>query len=99
MTVQEVLTRIGIIRNKANLSARELSLRIGMSAQYISKIESRQIVLTIEKLFDILTVCECSPEKFFASNFEEYEEDKELTNLIKTLPLNKKKNIIEFIKK
>ena len=31
MTVKEILSRIGYIRNKAGLSAREVSLRIGMS--------------------------------------------------------------------
>ena len=50
MEIKEVLSRIGYVRNKAKLSAREVSLRIGMSAQYVAQVESGRIVLTMEKL-------------------------------------------------
>ena len=50
MEIKEILSRIGYVRNQANLSARELSLRIGMSPQYIAQVESGRIVLTVEKL-------------------------------------------------
>ena len=99
MEVKEVLNRIGYVRNQANLSAREVSLRLGMSPQYVAQIESGRIVLTIEKLFAILEICNFPLERFFSLNIAEYNENKELENLINTLPLEKKKNIIEFIKK
>ena len=35
------------------MSAREVSLRMGMSAQYVAQLESGRIVLTVEKLLDI----------------------------------------------
>lgn len=50
MEIKEILRRIGYVRNKANLSARELSLRMGMSPQYVAQLESGRIVLTVEKL-------------------------------------------------
>lgn len=99
MDVNEVLTRVGYVRNNANLSARELSLRMGMSPQYIAQIESGRIVLTVKKLLQILEICNFSIERFFSPNIESYENDKELQALITSLPENKKKNIIEFIKK
>ncbi len=99
MDVNEVLTRVGYVRNTANLSARELSLRMGMSPQYIAQIESGRIVLTVKKLLQILDICNFSIERFFSPNIESYESDKELQALITALPENKKKNIIEFIKK
>ena len=50
MEIKDVLSRIGFVRNQANLSARELSGRMGMSPQYMAQVESGRIVLTVEKL-------------------------------------------------
>ncbi len=99
MEIKEILSRIGYVRNKANLSAREVSLRMGMSPQYVAQLESGRIVLTIEKLLQILEICEFPIERFFSSNIADYNVDNELKALIESLPLDKKKNIIEFIKK
>ncbi len=99
MEIKEVLSRIGYVRNKANLSAREVSLRMGMSPQYVAQLESGRIVLTVEKLLQILEICEFPIERFFSSNIDNYNVDNELKTLIESLPLSKKNNIIEFIKK
>ena len=99
MEIKEILTRIGYVRNKANLSAREVSLRMGMSPQYVAQLESGRIVLTVEKLLQILEICEFPIERFFSSNIADYQIDNELKSLIDSLPADKKKNIIEFIKK
>ena len=98
MEVKEILSRIGYVRNKANLSAREVSLRIGMSPQYVAQLESGRIVLTIEKLLQILEVCDFPVERFFSTNIAEYTLDSELKALIEALPIDKKKNLIDFIK-
>lgn len=99
MNIKEILNRIGYVRGKANLSAREVSLRMGMSPQYVAQLESGRIVLTVEKLMQILEICEFPIERFFSSNIEDYNVDNELKSLIESLPTDKKKNIIEFIKK
>lgn len=98
MDIKEILTRIGFVRNTANLSAREVSLRMGMSPQYVAQLESGRIVLTVEKLLLILEICEFPIERFFSSNIVDYKVDSELKTLIEALPTDKKKNIIEFIK-
>ncbi len=99
MEIKEILSRIGYVRNKANLSAREVSLRMGMSPQYVAQLESGRIVLTIAKLLQILEICDFPIERFFSNNIADYNVDNELKSLIESLPLDKKKNIIEFIKK
>ena len=98
MTKEEVLTRVGYVRNLANLSARELSLRMGMSPQYMAQVEQGRIVLTVEKLLLILEICAFPVERFFSDNIEEYNTDDELMKLIKDLPASKKKNLIELLK-
>ncbi|MBQ3495920.1 MAG: helix-turn-helix transcriptional regulator [Clostridia bacterium] len=99
MEIKEILTRIGYVRNKANLSAREVSLRMGMSAQYVAQLESGRIVLTVEKLLQILEICDFSVERFFSPNIVDYNVDNELKSLIEALPTDKKISLIEFIKK
>ena len=99
MEIKEILSRIGYVRNKANLSAREVSQRMGMSPQYVAQLESGRIVLTVEKLLQILEICEFPIDRFFSSNIADYKIDNELKSLMESLPSDKKKNIIEFIKK
>ena len=98
MNIKDVLTRIGYIRHEANLSARELSLRLGMSQQYVSKVENGHIVLTVEKLFQILEICNCSIEKFFSTNIEDFEKDKEIEFILTKIPSSQKQNLIELLK-
>lgn len=100
MDMKEILSRIGYVRTEAKLSARELSLRMGMSPQYVAHIENGINPLKMDKLLDILKICNDFPiERFFSPNIYDYEVDEELTNLIYSLPTDKKKNIIAFMKK
>ena len=77
----------------------KISFRMGMSPQYVAQLESGRIVLTVENLLKILEICDFPIERFFSSNIIDYNIDNELKSLIEELPLDKKKNIIEFIKK
>ena len=99
MEIKEILSRIGYVRNTAKLSAREMSLRMGMSPQYVAQVESGRIVLTMEKLLQILEICEFPIERFFSADIADYTIDNELKDLIESLPTDKKQHIIEFIKK
>ncbi len=71
---------------------------MGISPQYVAQLESGRIVLTVEKLLQILEICDFSLEQFFSPNISEYKENKELQVLIESLSLEKKRNIISFIK-
>lgn len=98
MDIKEILNRIGYVRNTAKLSAREVSARLGMSPQYVAQLESGRIVLTVEKLLQILQICDFPVERFFSVDINDYETNNELKELIEKLPTEKKKNIINFIK-
>ena len=99
LTIKEILLRIGYVRNLKNLSARELSLRIGMSENYVGKVESQDINLSMQILLKILEVCEFPIERFFSKNIATYNEDKELEELLASMSAEKKKSMIDFIKK
>ena len=96
--MKEVLHRSGYVRNNANLSARELSFRIGMSSQYIAQVESGRIVLTVEKLLKILEVCNFPLERFFAVNIQDWNLDTGLYRIFEKLTTDKKHNLVELLK-
>ena len=58
--------RIYQLRIKKNLSARELSLSLGMSSGYINKIENRKAMPSLNTLFIICMYFDITPEKFFS---------------------------------
>ena len=81
MEIKEILTRIGYVRNKANLSAREVSQRMGKSPQYVAQLESGRIVLTVEKLLQILDICDFPIERFLDTNLTQKDISKFIENI------------------
>lgn len=99
MDYKEFLVRLGYVRNKANLSARELSLRMGKSAQYIGMVERGRFQLSIGNLFQVLEICNFSVARFFSDDFYDYDENREIERLLENLSSDKKKSLIDFLKK
>lgn len=55
------------IRMKANLSAYELSLRIGKDASYVHKVENGKINISLKMILKICEVLKIEPEELFHS--------------------------------
>ncbi len=90
MNIQDIVKRIGYFRNRANLSARELSLRIGKHEGYINKLESKDFNLPTTILLEIIEALNITPEEFFANNYSSYKQDNELLKIINNLSEEKK---------
>ena len=99
MKYVDIVERISYFRTQKGMSARVLSLTIGKDEGYIGKLESKQFTLPSTVLLDILEVLEVSPAEFFADNYQSFAKDKELLDLFKTLPSEKKDSIMNLIKK
>jgi len=95
----EVITRIGYFRNKANLSARETSMRMGYNDKYINRIESKVNEMKVKTLLDFCEVVGISISEFFYSGKEYNKEDMELFELINSIPKESKQTVIDLIKK
>ena len=65
MTIKELIERISYIRNEKNISARELSLRIGKHQGYISKLEVEDFNLSTPMLLKIIEALEIDEGEFF----------------------------------
>lgn len=97
MDIEEIIRRIGIIRNNANLSQRELSLKIGKNAGYINRLESKNsFEPTVTALLDIIEACGSTPEEFFYPNFGSYKLDSMLADYMKKLTDKQKKAIMNL---
>lgn len=57
--------RIGALRTKKGVSARDMSLSIGQSENYINKIENRQSMPSLQGLFFICEYLGITPMEFF----------------------------------
>ena len=98
MNLDDLASRIGYFRNQKNLSARELSLMIDKSPTYINQIESRNFTLSLPVLLNIIDALEISCAEFFADNYASYKQDKEILDILNTLPPERKKSFLDLMK-
>lgn len=98
MDIKEIIRRIGYFRNKANLSAKGLSLSIDKNPAYIAKMESGEYEPSMRVMLDIIEACGTTPEEFFSENIESYKTDKEILPVIKKLDKTKKMALKELLK-
>ena len=96
--IDDVIKRINYFRNKSNLSARELSLRINKNAAYINQIECKNFVVSLPVLFSIIEALEISCAEFFSDDYATYQEDKEILALLRALPLERKKSFLDLMR-
>ncbi len=98
MDLNEIALRIWHFRNQKQLSARELSLRLGKSPTYINQIESRNFTVSLPVLLDIIEILNISCAQFFAENYATYNQDNEIIDILKKLPPERKKSFIDLMK-
>lgn len=94
--------RVATLREKRNISAREMSLSLGQSANYINKIENGKAFPSMTTFFYICEFFEITPSEFFD---EGNTYPNELNGLIENLKkidrdsLNHVSGIVEVISK
>lgn len=99
ITYNDVINRIGYFRNKANLSARETSMRLGYNPKFISTIESKNVELKVSTLLDFCEVVGITPQDFFYLGKDYSEDDKKLLENFSKLTNENKRTIIDLIDK
>lgn len=57
--------RISELRRQLNISAREMSLRLGQNSNYINKVENGKIMPSLPSLFYICEFCHINLKAFF----------------------------------
>ena len=93
-----LIDRLGYLRNRANLSARELSQRIDRSIAYMAKFENGDFNIPTEVLLDAIATCESTPEEFFWEDIAKYKEQKEFLTTFDKLSDESKETIKNLMK-
>ena len=88
-----LIDRLGMMRIRAGLSARELSGRIDRS-----KFEGGELTLPSEVLLDAIINCGSTPEEFFFEDIANYKEAKEIFELYKKLSEENKLRVKDLMK-
>ncbi|MFQ7078712.1 MAG: hypothetical protein ACLRSW_12655 [Christensenellaceae bacterium] len=97
MDLNELVQRIGYFRNKINLSARELSLRIGKSETYINQVECRNFTVSLPVLFEIIKRLRFLRRILFRQ-LRRFLSDKEILDTLNALPAERKNSFLDLIK-
>ena len=95
---QFLIDRLGYLRNRANLSARELSQIIDKSIAYMAKFDNGDFSIPTEVLLDAIETCESMPEEFFWEDIAKYKEQKELITTFEKLSDESKETIRNLMK-
>lgn len=100
MNKDGVVERISMMRVKAGLSARDLSLKIGKNSAYISRLESKNDSFepSVSALLDIIYACNSTESEFFYYDPSAYSRDREIIELLKNVSPAKKDAIICLLK-
>lgn len=93
-----LINRLGYLRLRANISARELSQRLGKSIAYIAKFDNGDFSIPAEVLFDAIEICEGSIEEFFWEDITKYKEQKNLIEIFEKLSKENKIMLLNIIK-
>ncbi|MDR1917504.1 MAG: helix-turn-helix domain-containing protein [Christensenellaceae bacterium] len=86
--MKKIITRIGYFRTQKNLSARELSLRIGKHDTYINTLESKDFNLPVNALLEIIDALGITCEEFFANDFSNFQKNKAVSEMNNWLERN-----------
>ena len=95
----DVINRLGYFRNKANLSMREMSARLGYNPQFMKTIENKSIELKVKTLLDYCEIVDISIQDFFYMGEQYNKDDKNVLELYNNLSADSKQTIIDLMKK
>ncbi|MBQ8237473.1 MAG: helix-turn-helix transcriptional regulator [Oscillospiraceae bacterium] len=95
---EEFCKRLTQLRMNKGVSARDMSLSIGQSPNYINGIECGDNYPSMATFFYICDYFGITPQEFFDIDSTNPSKVKELTNLAKTLPNDQLDNIISLVK-
>lgn len=92
-----IKARIAKIRNSRNISARSLSLNLGMSSEYVNQVENGRLNPSLEFLLNFCDYFNITIGVFFDEDNSFPIEYKELINQLNKLTKQELNQIIEFV--
>lgn len=97
MYEDEFCERLTKFRMEKNVSARDMSLSIGLSESYISRIENHKMLPSMTVFFYICEYLGITPGEFFQTDFAPSKELLDVMKKLQSLDEEKRKHIINVI--
>lgn len=94
----DLLNRMGYFMNKANLSARQTSLRLGYTEQFMKRIFNKTVELKVSTLLEFFDLVEITPQDFFYLGKAYNKEDKNMLDMFNNLSSEGKATIVNLMK-
>lgn len=98
MEREEFIKRLTELRVSKGVSAREMSLSVGMSENYINRMENGASLPTMSNFFYICEYLGITPKEFFDTDSGVNIKNRELYDLIMKLPEKQVASVTEMIK-
>ena len=96
---EDILNRMGFFMDKANLSARQTSLRLGYSEQFMKRIFNKSVELKVSTFLDFLELVDITPQDFFYIGKNFNRENKNILEMFNSLSTDNQQTIIDLMKK
>lgn len=93
-----IAERIASLRNKKNISAREMSLSLGQNSSYINRIENKLAFPSMTLFFYICEYLNITPRDFFDETNPNPEKINEITEELKKLNDQQLEIILDLVK-
>lgn len=93
-----IAKRLGILRSKRKISAREMSLSMGQGPAYINNIENKNSLPSMQGFYYICEFLKISPKDFFDDGVANPEKLNDLVADLKTLNEEQLSTIISVVK-
>ena len=94
---QFLINRLGYLRNKAGLSARELSGRMDKSDAYIAKFENGDFSIPAEAILEAIKICNSTPEEFFWEDIANFKQQKQIITAFNKLSNESKEVFLNLL--
>ena len=97
MEREDFVNRLVHLRMNKGVSARDMSLSLGQSENYINEIENGKAYPSMQAFFYICEYFDISPQDFFDTDTPDPNTASELAKMIRGLPRDKLKILISII--
>ena len=98
MDKEFIKNRISTIRNQNNISARSLSLELGMSSEYINQVENGRLTPSLELIINFCDYFEITIGEFFNEEISYPQQYKSIIEELNKLTYNELTQIENLIK-
>ena len=88
--------RLSQLRNQKKISARQMSLDLGLNKNYITQIETGKSLPSMDIFFDICSYLHISPQVFFSPFYEPIIFYDEFYELLRNLPAHKLQHLYQI---